>query len=296
MLDIYGIFTVLCTPFTDDDKIDEKALRKHVRYLIDEGGVHGVLPNGSTGEFAALSDEELRQVTDVVIDEVNGKVPVVVGAAAVATRDMIARSQYAQKAGADGIMVVPSYYCHPSDEEIYAHYKALTENVDVPIVIYNNPGTSGVDMQPELVARLAQFDQITHIKESSGDMTRVSEIMRLCGDKITVFCGCDNLALEMFLVGARGWIVPAGNMIPQLCVKLFELAVEQKDVDKAKILYYEMLPLFTMFETTGQYVQLTKAGLDLLGRPYGDPRKPLLTPAVERVQALKEILESLDVL
>ena len=288
-----GVYAVICTPFTKDDKVDETALRKHLRYLVDQGNVHGIIPTGSTGEFAAMSDQELQQIADITIDEVKGKVPVVVGTAAVSTRDTIKRSQYAQKAGADGVMVVPPYYCHPNEREIYEHYKALVESIELPIVMYNNPGTSGVDMLPPLVARLAEFEQISHIKESSGDMTRVAEIMRLCGDKIDIFCGCDILSMEMFLVGAQGWVAPPANMIPNLCVQLFELAAEQKDIQKARELYFKLLPLFTMFETTGQYVQLTKAGLDILGRPYGNPRRPLLPPTDEDKQRLREILQTL---
>lgn len=291
--EFHGIFAVLCTPFDSEDKIDEKALRKHIRYLIDEGSIHGIIPTGSTGEFAAMTDEELQQVADIAIDEVGGKVPVVVGTAAVSTRDTIRRSQYAQKSGADGIMVVPPYYCHPNEREIYEHYKALTSNVDIPIIAYNNPGTSGVDMLPPLVARLADFEHIAYIKESSGDMTRVAEIMRLCGDKMTVLCGCDTLAMEMFLMGAKGWIVPAANMMPNLCVQLYELAAVERDVENARKLYNELLPLFTMYETTGQYVQLTKAGLEMLGRPYGKPRRPLLPPTEEDKQRLEKILDSL---
>jgi len=288
-----GVYAVLCTPFTQDDKIDEMALRKHLRFLLDEGKVHGIIPTGSTGEFAALTEEERSSVAEITIDEVKGKVPVVVGTASVSTSKTIEYSQIAQNAGADGVMVVPPYYCHPNDKEIFSHYKALSENIDIPIVLYNNPSTSGVDMQPSLVARLAELDGISYIKESSGDMTRVSQIMRLCGDKISIFCGCDTLVLEMFAMGVTGWIAAASNMLPQLCVELFELAAIQKDMDKAKQLYFRFLPLLTMFESTGQYVQLTKAGMDILGRPIGIPRLPLQPPTKQARQELNEILDSL---
>lgn len=289
----HGVYAVICTPFNQDDKIDEAVLRNHLRYLVDDGAVHGIIPTGSTGEFAAMSDQDLQQVVDITVNEVNGKIPVVAGAAAVSTRDTIERCQYAQKAGADGVMVVAPYYCHPNEREIYEHYKALAESIDLPIMIYNNPGTSGVDILPCLVARLADFEQISYIKESSGDMTRVAEIMRRCGDKIDIFCGCDTLSMEMFLMGAKGWIAPPANMIPNLCVQLYELVAEQKDVPKARQLYFKLLPLLTMFETTGQYVQLTKAGLEILGRPYGNPRRPLLPPTDEDRQRLKHILQTL---
>ena len=224
-----GIFAVLVTPFTKSDKVDEKILRKHVRYLIDKGKVHGLIPTGSTGEFTALTDDERTLVAEIVIEEAKGKVPVVVGTAAVATKDMVRYSQNAQNQGADGIMVVPSYYCHPDSREIYEHYKTLSQSVSIPIVLYNNPSTSGVDMQPELVARIAQLDNVSYIKESSGDMTRVAAIQKLTGNKLKVFCGCDTLTLEMFLIGAAGWVSAPANIIPQQCAKLFELACVKKD-------------------------------------------------------------------
>lgn len=289
----HGVYAVICTPFTEDDKIDQAALRKHLKYLVDQGSVHGVIPTGSTGEFAAMSEQELQQVADITVDEVKGKIPVVVGTAAVSTTETIKRSQYAQKAGADGVMVVAPYYCHPNEREIYEHYRALAESIDLPIMVYNNPGTSGVDILPSLVARLAAFEQISYIKESSGDMTRVAEIMRLCRDKIDIFCGCDTLSMEMFLMGAKGWVAPLANMIPNLCVQLYELAAVQTDIPKARELYFRLLPLLSMFETTGQYVQLTKAGLEILGRPYGNPKRPLLPPTEEDKQRLKQILQTL---
>ena len=288
-----GVFAVLVTPFTKDDKIDEPVLRRQVRFLIDEGGIHGLMPTGSTGEFAALSDSERMQVADIVISEAAGKLPVVVGTAAVATKDMIRFSQYAQKAGANGIMVVPSYYCHPDPREIYGHYKALSKSVNIPIFLYNNPSTSGVDMKPNLVARLAELDNVLYIKESSGDMTRLAAIQRLCGDKLTVFCGCDSLSLEMFLMGAAGWVAPPANIIPQQCARLFELGYVKRDYKNAKELYLKLLPLFSMFEGTGKYVQLTKSGLEILGRPYGSPRLPLLPPDKELLDEFKKILKDI---
>lgn len=288
-----GVYAVLCTPFTQDDKINEVTLRKHLRFLLGEGKVHGIIPTGSTGEFAALTETERMTVVEITIDEVKDKVPVIVGTAAVSTRKTIEYSQFAQDAGADGVMVVAPYYCHPNDEEIFQHYKALSENIDIPIVVYNNPSTSGVDMQPSLIARLAELDRISYVKESSGDMTRVAQIMRLCGDKMKIFCGCDTLALEMFAMGVVGWITAVANMFPRLCVELFKLAAIQKDMDQAKGLYFRLLPLFTMFESTGQYIQLTKAGMDILGRPVGIPRMPLRPPNEQLMQNLKEILDSL---
>ncbi|MBC7234092.1 MAG: 4-hydroxy-tetrahydrodipicolinate synthase [Chloroflexi bacterium] len=287
----FGVYVVVCTPFTKDEDLDEEALRRHIRFLLD-AGVHGVIPTGSTSEFAALSEAERKRIVDITLEEVHGRVPVVVGTAAVSTRDTIMYSQYAEKAGADGVMIVPPYYCHPTEREIYGHYQAVAGSIRIPIMLYNNPWTSGVDMQPALIARLAEIENIAYIKESSGDMRRVSEIMRLCGDKMTIFCGTDNLALEMFAMGVPGWVAAPANAIPKQCVQLYELAVVKKDFAKAKELYFKMLPFFSALES-GQFVQYVKASLEILGKPIGIPRRPLLRPAEEEIAQLKEILDQL---
>lgn len=288
-----GVFAVLVTPFTKEDKIDEKILRKHIRYLLDVGKVPGIIPTGSTGECAALSDEERMLVADITISEVDGAVPVIVGTSAAATKDAIRFSQYAQRAGADGVLTLPGYYSHPDPRETVEHYKALSKNIDIPIMVYNNPGPSGVDMKPDLIAKLAEFDNVKYIKESSGDMTRVAAIQRLCGGKLTVFCGCDALSLEMFLMDAAGWVAPPANLIPRQCNQLFELGYMKKDIKKAKQLYLKLLPLFSLFESSGKYVQLTKAGLEILGTPYGPPRKPLLPPDKTLLNEFKTILKDI---
>jgi 4-hydroxy-tetrahydrodipicolinate synthase len=287
----FGVYAVVCTPFTENDEVDEATLRRHLRFLLD-AGVHGVIPTGSTSEFAALSEAERKRVADITLDEVRGRVPVVVGTAAVSTRDTIMYSQYAENAGADGVMIVPPYYCHPTERELYHHYEAVAESVHLPIMLYNNPWTSGVDMQPALVARLAEIENVAYVKESSGDMRRVSEITRLCGDRLTVFCGADNLALEMFAVGIQGWVAAPANAIPRQCVQLYELAAVKKDLDKARELYLKMLPYFTALES-GQFVQYVKASLEILGKPIGAPRKPLLRPAEEDYRKLEGLLRAL---
>lgn len=286
-----GIYAVTCTPFSEDGQVDEQALRAHLRWMIDDCKVHGVVPCGSTGEFAFLTPQERRRVVEVTLDEVKHQVPVIAGSAACATREVIDTARTYQKMGVDGVMVVPSYYGSLKQDELYCHFSELAKNVDLPIVLYNNPGTSGSDMLPDLVARLAEFENVVAIKESTGQMQRVTEIMRLAGDKIEVICGCDNLAMEMMTVGVEGWIAAPANVVASQCVALHDLVVNKKDYEKARELYYVLLPLFDMFEQTGLYVQLAKAGLKLLGRPIGDPRKPLLLPKPEMVDELKVILD-----
>ena len=288
-----GVFAVSVTPFDPSGNVDEAALRRHLRWLIDEGCVHGMIPVGSTGEFAFLSEDERKRVIEVTIDEVHGKVPVIAGSAACSTRDTVQFAQFAQSKGADGVMVVPPFYGHLSQEELYQHFRTLAEGLDIPIMLYNNPGTSGSDLLPETVARLAAFKNIVAVKESTGLMQRVHELQQACGEQIEVLCGCDTLPLEMFAMGVEGWVAAPSNVAARQCVELFHLAVEQRDFARARQLYGLLLPLFELFEGTGQYVQLNKAGLELLGRPVGLPRPPLLPSSEEQKRQLKAILDSI---
>jgi len=285
----HGVFAVMFTPFKDDESLDEKALRAHIDFLIEEGRVHGIICTGSTGEFASLSDDERKKVVDITIRQARHRVPVLVGAAANSTSHTIQYSQYAQKAGAEGLMIVHPFYCRPDERELYAHYRAVAASVGIPIMIYNNPYTSGVDMKPELLARLAGVKNIEYVKESSEDIKRIGQIKRLCGDRITIFTGCDNTMFESFLMGAAGWVSGSANIIPRECVELYTLTTSG-DLEKARQLYYRMLPLGDMFELEGKFIQYLKAGSALLGRPAGMPRRPLLPPQDKDVRRLKEAL------
>ncbi|GAB4480873.1 MAG: 4-hydroxy-tetrahydrodipicolinate synthase [Anaerolineales bacterium] len=291
-----GVFAVICTPFDETGELDERALRRHIRYLLDQCGVHSIIPTGSTGEFAFLDESERLQVMEITLDEVNHKVPVYIGTAACSTRETLRFAQLAEKAGADGVMVVSPYYGTLSQNELYQHFATLAENLSIPLILYNNPGTSGSDILPATVARLAKFDNVAAIKESSGLMQRASEIMRLCGDKIELLCGCDTLVLEMFQMGVEGWVAAPANLIGELCVQLYDLAVEKKDFSKAKELYFKVLPLMDLFESSAKYVQLAKAGLQMRGMSIGEPRKPLLPPEPHLQEKLQSILKTLGLL
>lgn len=288
----YGVHAVILTPFTEEEELDEGTLRRHLRFLLDEGGVQGIIPTGSTGEFASLSEEERKRVVDLTIDEVAGEVPVVVGSAANGTGRTIMYAQHAEQAGADGVMIVPPYYCQPDDREIYEHYKAVAESIGIPIMVYNNPVTSGVDISPELFARLTEIDNVRYVKEASGDIKRIGAIRRCCGDKLTLFVGADHVMFESFLMGAEGWVAGSANLIPGLCVRLYNL-VRNGCLDEARALYFRMLPLGEMLELEGKFVQYLKAGAEILGRPLGPPRRPLLLPLEGDRERLKLALSEL---
>jgi 4-hydroxy-tetrahydrodipicolinate synthase len=287
-----GVYAVTLTPFKQNEDLDEKALVSHLEFLIKEG-VHGIVGLGSTAEVFSLRDEERQHVMETVLQVVNKRVPVLVGASANATRDCIRYAQAAEMAGADGLMLVHPIYGLPQPEELYAHYLDVDKSVSIPIMIYNNPFTTGVDMKPELLARIVENTKnIRYIKESSGDEARVGQILELLGDKVTVFNGWDNIILEHFLVGARGWVAGSANVIPRQCVQLYKLAVEEEDFVQARKLYRELYAFLTMVETSGKFIQYGKLGLQEIGRPVGPCRRPLRIPtAPAEVSALRKALK-----
>jgi len=288
-----GTFVVAVTPFTSNDELDLVALEGNIEYYI-QNGVHGVVACGSTGEFAALSLEEQKKVMKTVVDKVNGRVPVIAGTAACSTKRVIELTKYAKDVGADGVMIAPPFYSKPKENELYEHYKSVAEAVDLTIMLYNNPWTSKIDMQPAFVAKLGELNTIRYVKESSSDITRIWRILNLTKGKMTVFCGADNLALESFLMGAKGWICVAANMCPKHTSRLYELAVKENNIEKARTLYSELLPLCNFLEETGKFAQLAKAGLEIVGGKVGTPRKPLLPPSEEEKRELKQIMKKIQ--
>lgn len=286
-----GVFAVVCTAFDESGKVDEAAQRRHIRWLIDECQVHGIIPCGSTGEFAFLTESERKQVVSITLEEVDHRLPVIAGSAACSTREVIEYTQCYQEMGVDGVMIVPPYYGHLNQDELYLHFTTIARSVALPVILYNNPGTSGSDILPQTVARLAEFDNIVAVKESTGIMQRVVDIQLLAGERIEVLCGCDTLAMEMFAMGVAGWIAAPANVVARQCVRLYQLMVEQKDYAAAWEFYRRIRPLFDLFEGSGQYVALAKAGLEILGRPIGQPRRPLLPPSEEMKARLKALLE-----
>jgi len=294
-----GIFTALVTPMTVGEELDEPRLGEMVEYLIGKAGVHGIIPLGSTGEYYALSPEERQRVVALTVEAAAGRVPVVVGTNAGSTRDAVAFSRQAEQQGADGVMLAAPYYSLPTADELFEHFRAVDEAIDIPIMIYNYPGRTGVDMEPDLIGRLGELEHVGYVKESSGEISRMSEITRRFGERssearegaVTVFCGCDTGALEAFVLGLKGWVGGVVNVIPKQHVQLHELAVVRGDFRAARDLYYQILPLLALMEQGGKYTQFVKAGCEMMGQPVGPPRRPLLPPSEGELSALRQLLE-----
>ena len=286
-----GTYTVLITPFTPDGRaVDVPALKRLVDWQIEQG-IHGLIPLGSTGEFLSMTLAEQELVMDICVKQAAGRVPVLIGTGAEWTDEAVMKARLAESLGADGVMVIPPYYSTPTPDELFEHYRKIGEAVSFPIMIYNNPATANVDMTPDIVARLAQIDNVRYIKESTLEVTRVRDIIELCGDKMTVFAGI--LGYESFWLGAQGWVAVCSNFLPRDSARLFELVADHKDQVSALALYRRMLPLVKMVGGH-RYVAASKVALDYMGLPVGIPRAPRLPLPAGDTAELKAHLDRLQ--
>lgn len=293
MANFEGSFTVMVTPFSEGGgEIDVPELRRIVDWQISEG-VPGLIPLGSTGEFLSIGEEERIQVVETVVGQAAGRVPVLIGTADEWTDKAVAFSRKAERLGADGVMVVPPYYSSPTEDELFEHYRQIAEAISIPLMVYNNPNTANVDLSPRFLARLAQVDNIRYVKESSGDISRVREIDRLSGGRMTVFAGyhaCDSIRL-----GAKGWVSVCGNIVPRLSADIYDLAVRSETVDEGREFYHRLTPLLDAI-SGDLYVSATKAAMRLIGRSVGDPRPPRLPLPEADVATLRQVLSNLEIL
>jgi 4-hydroxy-tetrahydrodipicolinate synthase len=287
-MSLHGVYVVTVTPFTAEGKVDLSGIEKNADWLVSQG-VHGLLPLGSTGEFASLEDGDKQAIVDRVMKTVAGRVPVIVGATAETTGKAIANAQYAQRAGAAGVLVLPPYYYSPDQEELYNHYHRIAQAIDIPVMIYNNPASSKVDIQAETVARLAEVPGIQCIKESTGDIRRITDIRLKTEDKLTVFCGWEDMAYESFVLGANGWVCVLGNILPGECAELYNLVVVKKDLKAGWALYRKLLPLLRYLEYAGKTQKALKYAMDgmgLVGGYCSSPKRPLEARDKAEIDAL----------
>ena len=285
-----GTYTVMITPFTPSGDVDVAALRAFVDWQIAEG-IHGLIPLGSTGEFLSLDDDEKALVAEVVITQAAGRVPVLIGTGAEDTREVVRLSRRAEKLGADGVMIIPPFYSTPTDDELVHHYKTVAEAISLPIMVYNNPATANVDLKPLLVARLAEIDNCLYIKESTLEVTRVRDIIRLCGDRMTVFGGI--LGFESFVEGAEGWVAVASNVVPSAMARIFSLVVDDGAILQARELYLKYLPVIE-FVGGQAYVAGTKTLLSHMGFAAGNPRPPRLPLPAAQDAAARTLVKTFD--
>ena len=271
---IHGIIAYPITPFGRDGGVDTATLTTLLEKLIG-AGVHAIAPLGSTGEAAYLTEDEFDSVVDTTVNTVGHRVPVIVGASDLTTANTVRRARYAQHAGADAVMILPVSYWKLSTREIAQHYATVAAALDIPIMAYNNPATSGIDMSPELLVQMfTEIDNLTMVKESTGDLDRMLRIKELTGNTLPFYNGSNPLILDALTAGASGWCTAAPNLRPQPCLDLYA-ATQAGDYDAAKAIYEDLSPLLR-FIVAGGLPTTVKAGLNLLGANVGDPRPPLL--------------------
>lgn len=282
-----GIIAYPITPFNSNEKVDMPLFKKLLERLIVNGS-HAVAPLGSTGVLPYLTDEEREAITVATIEQVNRRVPVLVGVSSLTTERTIHHAKFAEKAGASAVMIIPMSYWKLTDDEIVQHYDTVAKQITIPIMAYNNPATSGVDMSPALLKRLLEIPNVTMIKESSGDVQRMHYLRKELGEEVAFYNGSNPLALAAFSAGATGWCTAATNLIPELNTSLYN-AIQENDLAEAQKLFYKQLDLLKFIVNKG-LPRAIKAGLTILGEDGGQLRSPLKPLSTTETEELKTIL------
>ena len=287
-----GSIVAIVTPFNKGN-VDEERYRELIEFQI-ENGTNAIVPCGTTGESATLNIDEHNRVINIAIDAVNKRVPVIAGTGGNSTSEAIELTEHARKAGADASLQVTPYYNKPTQEGLYQHYKAIAEAVHLPQVLYNVPGRTSVNMLPETVARLAKLPQVVAIKEASGNLGQMAEIVKLAGEDITLISGDDNLTLPILSIGGKGVISVVANIVPRDTADMIT-AWEKGSMDKARELFFKLFPLCqAMFYETNPVP--VKTALSLMGKIRDELRLPLVPMAPANLEKLKKALEDYGVL
>lgn len=269
-----GVLTALATPFTSDDRIDEQLLRAVVARSID-GGVHGVVACGSTGEFASMTTDERRLVVETVINETAGRVPVIAQTGAVNTAEAIRLSQHAEAAGASALMLVTPYYEPLTIPETFAYLERVAGSVGIPIMLYNLPSVTGVNLSPDLVAQLLdRIPNIAFIKDTSADMAQAGQLIHRLGDRIGVFIGWDSLLVASLAEGAAGVMAGTANIFPRELVDIYD-DLTAGNLVGAQTRWAALYPLMDTIMTS-PFIPAVKAAVVESGLPIGNPRAPFL--------------------
>ena len=271
-----GCGTALVTPFTRDRALDDAGVKRLARRQID-AGMHFLVPCGTTGESPTLSDEERLRVVQLVVEEANGRVPVLAGAGGYDTREVIRSAQRMKAAGASGILSVTPYYNKPTQEGLFQHYSAIAGEVGLPIIVYNVPGRTGCNVEVATLARLSEVPDIAGVKEASGNVSQMCEILRAVPESFIVLSGDDALTLPLMAVGGHGIISVIGNEAPGEMARMVELA-EGGDFNAARAIHRQLMPLMSanFVESNPIPVKAAMAAMGLLEETY---RLPMVPPS-----------------
>ncbi len=291
----YGIMPPMITIWREDEAFDEKATINHLNWLI-ENGITSVSVAGSTGENITMTPEETMEITKILVEAVDKRIPVYPAAGFYSTKTTIEVAQHAEKIGADGVLVIPPYYLNPYKDAVMNHYRALRKNTGLNIMLYDNPWFAGYKMTNAEIVQLVEEGVINSIKCAHGDVAQVHELKFLCEDKLDVFYGHDYSGIEAILMGADGWLTGSQNVFPGLARQLYDAVNEERNIEKAKKIWNRLMPFmnFVMYEKENgrpHWLEIFKEALNIMDHKVGEPRKPMgrLTP--EKRKNLEKIIE-----
>jgi len=292
MARLRGVLNALVTPFTNDgEAVDEPALRALVERTT-AGGVHGLVPCGSTGEFPSLSQDERRLVLEIVVDQSAGRVPVIAHTGAMTTREAVVLSRHAEQVGVVAIMLVAPYYEPLTLSEVTRYYQEVADAVSLDIMIYNLPTATGVNLSPPEIAKLAaEVPNVRYVKDTSGDFSQAACLIHDYADVVSTFVGLDTLYLSSLVEGAAGSVLGAANLVPAELASIYD-AVEAGDIERATKMWEAVYPLMR-FLVSGGYVSGLKGGLEIMGWPIGVPRSPVEPLGEPRLSELRGVLSSM---
>ncbi len=284
-----GAISALITPFRDG-MVDEAALRELVEWQI-QSGVDGLVPCGSTGESATLSHAEHEHVIKLVIEQTRRRVPVIAGTGSNSTAEAIRLTMFAREAGADAALLLSPYYNKPTQDGIYQHYKMIAANVDLPLIVYNIPGRTASNILPETFARMCEIERIVGVKESSGSLDQCSDILHLCGDRLTLLSGDDSLTLPLMAIGAKGVVSVATNVVPREVHDMVAAALAG-DFANARAMHFKLLPLVrALFQETNPIP--VKQACAFMGKCTNEMRMPLVPMSQGAADRLHKVMRQL---
>jgi 4-hydroxy-tetrahydrodipicolinate synthase len=287
-----GIYTPVITPCHNDGSIDEQGFSQVIEFLID-AGTHGIVVAGTTGEYYAQTTEERTHLMQFAHQVINGRVPMMVGVGAIRTEDSIELAQIARQTGADALLVNSPPYVLPTETENAAHALAIDKAADLPIMLYNYPGRTGVGMGEDYLNQVSASRNFCAIKESSGDINRL-HLLANDFPNIQLSCGADDQALEFFVWGAHSWVCAGGNFAPEAHIALYEACVVRQDFSTGRKIMAAMLPLMSVLEQGGKFGQCIKHATALRGLPAGPPRNPLAPLNESEQAALANVINKMN--
>jgi len=291
-MEIRGAMVALVTPFRDD-RIDRPAVKKLVDYMI-ENGIDAIIPCGTTGESATLSHQEHDEMIEITLELVAGRVPVIAGTGSNSTKEAIRLTRHAAQAGAQAALLITPYYNRPTQEGLYRHFRAISEASDLPLIPYNVPARTGVNLLPPTVARLAELKNIIGIKEASGSLPQAMEIIALCPQNFLLLSGEDLLNLPLYAIGARGTISVIANVAPQLVSGLYDAFAAGK-LQEANFLNRNLFDLNRILFVETNPIPV-KAALAMMGMIGPEIRLPLTEPAPENKSKIRNVLKDLGLI